>query len=122
MIIIIWIVFIRLEQKNKLESHKKLCENKRFSNVFIPFEDTKILGFSQYHKSDKAPFTIYADLESLIGKIDGYKNNLEKSSATKVSEHIHSGFLMSTISSVKDKENKHDVYIYRGKDSMKKWR
>ena len=32
----------------------------------MPFEDTKILDFNQYQKSDKAPFIIYADLECLI--------------------------------------------------------
>ena len=53
-------------------------------------EDTKILEFNQYRKSDKAPFVIYADLECV--KIDGCKNNPEHSSATKVSEHIPSGF------------------------------
>ena len=26
-------------------------------------EDTKILEFNQYQESDKAPFTIYADLQ-----------------------------------------------------------
>ena len=29
----------------------------------MPSEDTKILEFNQYQKSDKAPFIIYADLE-----------------------------------------------------------
>ena len=28
----------------------------------MPSEDTKILEFNQYQKSDKAPFVIYADL------------------------------------------------------------
>ena len=42
------------------------------------------------------PCIIYADLESLIEKINGCKNNLEKSSTTKVSEFIPSGFQMST--------------------------
>ena len=51
--------------------------------------------------------------------IDGCKNNPEKSSTTKVSEHIPSGFSMSTISSFRSIENKHDVY--RGKDCMKKF-
>ena len=37
-------------------------------------------------------------------------------SATKVSEHIPSGFSMSAISSFRSIENKHDVY--RGKDCM----
>ena len=49
--------------------------------------------------------------------IDGCKNNLEKSSMAKVSEHVPSKFLISTISSFKGIENIHDVY--RGKDYMK---
>ena len=51
-------VFIRLEQKSKLESHKKICENKDFCGVAMPSEDTKILQFNQYHKSDKRPSII----------------------------------------------------------------
>ena len=35
--------------------------------------DTKILEFNQYQKSDKAPFIIYADLKCIIEKIDGCK-------------------------------------------------
>ena len=49
------------------------------------FEDTKILEFNQYQKSDKAPFIIYADLECIIKKINGCKNNPENSSITRVS-------------------------------------
>ena len=41
----------------------------------MPSEGTKMLEFSQYQNSDKAPFIIYADHECLIEKIDGYKNN-----------------------------------------------
>ena len=41
----------------------------------MPSEDTKLLKFNQYQKSDKAPVTIYADLECLIEKTDGCKNN-----------------------------------------------
>ena len=67
----------------------------------MPSKDTKILEFNQYQKSDKAPFIIYADLESLIEKIEGCKNNPENLSATKVGDNIPSGFSMSTISSFK---------------------
>ena len=63
----------------------------------MPSEDTKILEFDLYQKFDKAPFIIYADLECIIGKIGGCKNNPENSSTKKVSKHIPSGFLMSTI-------------------------
>ena len=57
----------------------------------MPPEDTKILDFNQYEKSDKAAFIIYVDLECLVEKIDGYKKN---------SKHILSGVSMSTISSL----------------------
>ena len=63
----------------------------------MPFEDTKILEFNQYQKSDKAPLIIYVDLERLIDKIDRCKNNPENSSAEKVSEHIPSRFSISTM-------------------------
>ena len=75
----------------------------------MPFEDTKILEFNQYQKSDKAPFIIYAGLECIIEKIDGCKNNPENSSTTKVSEHIPSTFSMSAISSFTSIDNTHDV-------------
>ena len=82
-------------------------------------DDTKILEFNQYEKSDKAPFIIYVDLECIIEKINGYKNNRENSYTTNVSEHIPSGFSMSTISSFRSIGNKHDVY--KGKGCMKKF-
>ena len=40
----------------------------------------------------KAPFISYADLECLIEKINGCKNNPENLSTTKVSKHIPPGF------------------------------
>ena len=47
-----------------------------------------ILQFNQYIKSDKLLYIIYADLESLIKNIDECANNSEKSSTTKIVEHI----------------------------------
>ena len=52
-------------------------------------------------------------------KLDGCKNNPGNSSTTKVGKHISSGFSMSTISSIKSIEKKHDAY--RGKDCIKKF-
>ena len=103
MIFIVCIAFI-LAREKKIESRKRACENKDFCNVIMSFEDTKILEFNQYQKSNKAPFIIYADLECIIEKIDGCKNNPENSSTAKVSEHIPSGFSMSTVSSFKSTE------------------
>ena len=96
--------------ENKRE-YVKVCKNKDYHNVIIPSESTKILEFNQNQKSDKAQFTsiIYADLECLIEKIDGCKNNPENSSTTKVGEHIPLGFSMFAKSSFKSIENKYDV-------------
>ena len=85
---VIFIVWITLEKKKKLESHKKVCENNDFCNAIRPSEETKILELNQYQKPDKTPFIIYADLECMIEKLDGCKNNPEKSSTTKLREHI----------------------------------
>ena len=74
--------------KNKLQSHKRVCENKDFCNMIIPSEDTKIIELNQYQKSDNAPFIIYVDLECITEEIDECKNNPENSSTSKVSEHI----------------------------------
>ena len=57
-----------------------------------------------YQKSDKAPFIIHADLQCMIEKIDGCKNNTEHSYTTKVSKHIPLGFSTSTISSTKQRK------------------
>ena len=81
-------------------------------------EDTDILQFNQYPKPDKAPFLIYVDLEFLIEKIDGRKNNLENSSTSKVGEHIPLCFSMPTKSSFQSIDNKYNVY--GGKDCTKK--
>ena len=51
----------------------------------MPSEDTQMLEFTQYQKSDKAPFIIFADLKCLT----------EKSFTTKVGEHIPSDSSMS---------------------------
>ena len=76
--------------KNKLQLHKKVCENKDFYKIIMSSEDANISEFNQYQKSHRVPFTIYADLECIID--DGCKNNLESSSTTKVGVHFHQVF------------------------------
>ena len=63
--------------KSKLETHKKLRENKDFCGVVMPSEDTT-KEFNQRRKSDKTPSIIYADLEYWIKTIDSCKSNFEK--------------------------------------------
>ena len=88
-IFIVWIAFVLLQWK-KHELHTKVFE--RFYNIIMLCEDSKILEYNQYQKSNKAPFVIYANLECLIAKIDGCKNNPLNSYIPKVSGHIHQVF------------------------------
>ena len=60
-------------------------------------EISNILEFNKYVKLDQMPCIIYAEIESLIRNIDGYANNPEKSSTTKLGEDISRWHSMSTI-------------------------
>ena len=52
--------------EKKLKCHEKICKNKDFCGVVMPFKKDEILKFNQYMKSDKMPYIIYADIDSLI--------------------------------------------------------
>ena len=70
--------------ENKLKKHKKLCENHDYSYVEMPEKDNKILKYNHGEESMKVPFLIYADLESLLEKMNTCHNNPKKSSTTKI--------------------------------------
>ena len=63
----------------------------------MPSEKDKIIELNQYIKLDKMLYIIYADIESLIKKIDGCANDPENSSTTKRDDHIPCGCSVSTI-------------------------
>ena len=60
--------------EDKLKSHEKVCKNKYFCGIAMPSKKDKMLQFKQYKKSNKMPYIIYTDLESLIEKTDGSEN------------------------------------------------
>ena len=63
--------------------------------------------FNHYIKLDKMLYIIYADMESLVKKIDGSTNNPENSSTTKIDEHIPCG---CSIWAFNNLENKPTLY------------
>ena len=105
--------------ENKVKSHKKVHKNKDFCGTVMLSEQDNIVESNQYTKSDKISYIIYDDIESLIKNIDGSANNPEISSATKIGEHISSGYYMPEIWAFDRIENKHTLYC--GKDCMKKF-
>ena len=94
-------------------------QKERFLWNCITIPKNSTLNFNQYTKPDKTPCILYEDLKFLIKKIDGYANNSEKSSVTKISEHIPCGYSMSTISAFYNPENKYSLYC--GQDCVKRF-
>ena len=72
----------------------KIRKNKDFCRILIPSKMDKILQFNQFMESDKTPYFIDADIESLIKKIDVCANNPENPSTTKIGKHILCGYSM----------------------------
>ena len=103
--------------KNKLETHKKICENHDYCHVEMPNEDNKIIKYNQREKSIKSPFIIYADVECLLEKISTCYNNLAESSTTEINKHTPSGYSLFAHCSFDKTKNKFDYY--RGVDCMK---
>ena len=83
----------------------------------MPNKDNNILKYNPGEKSMNAAFIIYADLESLLEKMNNCCNNPEKSSTTKINKHTPSGYSLFTHCSFNKAENKLDYY--RGEDCMK---
>ena len=108
--------FYRTE--NKLNVHKKICENHDYCNIEMPSPNNNIIKYNQREKSLELPFIIYADLECLLKKIDTCQNNPDLSSTTKISQHIPSGYSIYTNCSFEKSNNK--LSYYRGEDCMKR--
>ena len=105
--------------KNKLESHKKICENRDYCHVEMPTKDNNTIKYNQGEKSIKLPFVVYADLECLLGKMSTCYNNPEKSSTIKKNKHTSSGYSIFTHCSFDKSKNK--LNYYRGEDCIAKF-
>lgn len=74
---------IRTEQKHK--SHENVYKNHDYYHVKMPEEIKRISNYNL--KSIKIPFTIYADTESLLEKIQTCDNKPEKSITLKLKKY-----------------------------------
>ena len=98
---------------------KKICENHDYCNIEMPSPNNNIIKYNQGEKSLKLPFTIYADLECLLEKIDTCYNNPDLSSTTKINHHTPSGYSIFIHCSFDKSKNK--LNYYRGEDCMKRF-
>ena len=85
----------------------------------MPIKSNTIIKYNHGEKSIKMPFTIYADLECLLEKMDTCENDPNKSSTTKINKHAPSGYSIFTNCSFD--ESKHKISYYRGDDCMTKF-
>ena len=85
----------------------------------MPTNDNNIIKYNRGGKSIKMPFTIYADLECLLEKLDTCENDPNKSYTTKINKYIPSGYSIFTHCSFGESKNK--LNYYRGDDFMEKF-
>ena len=111
--------FCAYSTKNKLEVHKKICENHDYCHVEMPTKDNNTIKYNQGEKCIKLPFVVYADLERLLEKISTCQNNSNESSTTEINKHTPSDYSLFTHCSFDKSKNK--LNHYRGKDCMKKF-
>ena len=70
----------------KLEKHKEYCSEEESIKINMPKPDTYI-KFKNYLYSERAPFAIYADFESLLKPLDTCKPDPNKSYTHKYNKH-----------------------------------
>ena len=70
----------------KLENHKKYCEEEESVKINMPAPDT-FISFKNFVHSEKAPFAIYADFESLLKPLDNCDPDPNRSYTKKYQKH-----------------------------------
>ena len=105
--------------KNKLDTHKKICENHDYCHIETPTKDNNIIKYNQREKSIKLPFIVYVDLECLLEKMSTFYNTPEESSTTKINKHTPSDYSIFTHCSFDKSKNK--LNYYRGEDCITKF-
>ena len=105
--------------KNKLDAHKKVCENHEYCHIEMSNKENNKIRYNQGEKSIKLPFIIYADFECLLEKIGTCYNNPEESPTTKIIHHTPSGYSIFTHCSFDKSKNK--LNYYRGEDCIKRF-
>ena len=99
--------------ENKLNVHKKICENHEYCNIEMASPNNNIIKYNQGDKSLELTFIIYTDLECLLKKIDTCYNNPDLSSTTKINQHIPSGYSIYTNCSFVQSYYRGEVYMKR---------
>ena len=74
------------DEPEKLEKHKEYCSEEESIKINMPPPDTYI-KFKNYLYSERAPFAIYADFESILKPLETCKPDPNKSYTHKYNKH-----------------------------------
>ena len=78
--------FNSFKSPDSLDKHKEYCYNNECVKISMPPQNT-FLRFKNFRYSEKAPFAIYADFESLIKPMDNCDPNPNHSYTKKYQKH-----------------------------------
>ena len=105
--------------ENKPKEHKNVCKNHDYCCIKRAKKVKDLLSYKDGEKFVKVQFIIYADMESLLQKVDVCCSNPKNSSTTKIKKHTASGYLLFMHCSFEATKNRHNYY--GGKDCMEKF-
>ena len=78
--------FNSFNTSESLNKHKEYCYENKSVKITMPPQNT-YLRFKNFHHSEKAPFAVYADFESLIKPLDNCDPDSNKSYTKKYQKH-----------------------------------
>ena len=107
------------KSKESLDKHKEYCYNNECVKINMP-EKGSILKFKNFCKSERMPFTVYADTESLLNNIQNCEPDPEKSYTNKYQKHVPISFSYY-IKCFDDNVYEPKLRSYTGEDAMEKF-
>ena len=87
-----------------------MCDNNDYCSVEVPTQFNKFLKYSYGETSLKAPFVIYADIESLLLKQQSCQKNPTESYTERKAIHEPYGYALNLVCSFDSKQNKRGFY------------
>ena len=86
---------------DKLNKHKKLCEDNNYCKVDMSNDKNNILKYASGSKSLKMAHAIYVDIECFLVKHDTCSNDLNKAWSKTISTHIPTRYSINVVNEFK---------------------
>ena len=104
-------------RRELLERHKPECKGllKSPTRTAMPKQGENKMTFKNFYKQMKAPYSVYADFECILRRIDTCEPNNKKSFTIKTEKHEPCGFSYVVVRSDGQIQG---PFIYRGEDAV----